>query len=625
MTAVAAVESRASRSKERTRQDTIIKRCQSVEVLSVTDRIMSRKSAAAASPTTESKPPPLPPKSERPLETILNTTLANDNIVVEGNGVEIEINAAADKKVVTFRNSPPEVSPTSMASLKKPFHKRRSSGLLFGVEERELPAPDIVKDRRKIFETIDKTSTGRGGVGGRGSFLTKSQSTSSLYSSTYSNSRSPSRERSNNDVNGKLTRKKSDENIAAASRRHVSPQRRVTYVNYINKSSLYRNVAPKVNSKPSLPTKPTNIHFSRRDSIEQENVPVLPAKKNSVTSPPIINTSKSVSTSTTTKTPAVRKPSVVSEENLEEGMKVISNDSLKNIRQSGATYSFSFQSDSVKNQKSHLPNLASSPPSSKQVGVIKPITRDSDLPADAVTNVLRPLKEHNKDSMKKAQREDENNTETEVIILRKEERQTEIPPIFNLRTTPVKKTSSESVKKEIKNNHINDVTANSSRIPPPVAPWVTVGAVLKTENKAELIFDDVPPKFPSEPPPPVPASRGVRFSNGTSGVGQILTATPAIINTSDSSEDTEDSSFEQSRSSDPPVKVAPPVVAPPPRLSTQEKITSTVHQFLPPAIPPPRSSLPEKPVNSFASQPEKPNTNKIPAVDEKPVLPSPPR
>ena len=596
---------------------------------------MSRKSAAAASPTTESKPPPLPPKSERPLETILNTTLANDNIVVEGSGVDVEINAAADKKVVTFRNSPPEVSPTSMASLKKPFHKRRSSGLLFGVEERELPAPDIVKDRRKIFETIDKTSTGRGGAGSRGSFLTKSQSTSSLYSSTYSNSRSPSRERSNNEVNRKLTRKKSDENITAASRRHVSPQRRVTYVNYINKSSLYQNVAPKVNSKPSLPTKPANIHFSRRDSIEQENVPVLPAKKNSVTSPSSITniidknvkfTPKLVSTTTTTATtPSVRKPAVVADENLEEGMKVISNDSLKNIRQSGATYSFSFQSDSVKNQKSHLPNLASSPPSSKQVGVIKPITRDSDLPTDAVTTVLRPLRDNDNDPMKKAQREDETNTETEVIILRKEERQTELPPIYNLRTSPVKKTPPESVKKEIKNNHINDVTANSSRIPPPVAPWVTVGAVLKTENKAELIFDDVAPKFPSEPPPPVPASRGVRFSNGTGGVGQILTATPAIINTSDSSEDTEDSSFEQSRSSDPPVKVAPPVVAPPPRLSTQEKITSTVHQFLPPAIPPPRSSLPEKPISSFGSQPEKPTANKIPSVDEKTILPSPPR
>jgi hypothetical protein len=189
-----------------------------------------------------------------------------------------------------------------MASLKKPFHKRRSSGLLFGVEERELPAPDTVKETRKIFESIDKSGrpVGVGRVGP--SFLTKSQSTSSLYSSTYSNnSRSPSRER-NNFTDSKLSRKKSDENLASA-RRNTSPQRRVSYVNYINnKSSLYRNVPAKVNSKPTLPIKPTNIHFSRRESVDAEsNAPTLPAKKNSVISSPVDSSIlKKVSTATTT-------------------------------------------------------------------------------------------------------------------------------------------------------------------------------------------------------------------------------------------------------------------------------------------------------------------------------------
>ena len=278
-------------------------------MLSVNDRIPRR--SAQPPPTTENKPPPLPPKSvERPLENILNTTLANNNIIVETTTPEPEV-ALPEKKVVQFRKSPPEVSPTSMASLKRPFHKRRSSGLLFGVEERELPAPDTVKETRKIFESIDKSGRTVGGRVGP-SFLTKSQSTSSLYSSTYSNnnSRSPSRERtnSNNYTDSKLSRKKSDENLTS-TRRNASPQRRVSYVNYINnKSSLYRNVPAKVNSKPTLPTKPTNIHFSRRESVDVElNAPTLPAKKNSVVSSPV-DSSSLIKVPTTTTTATVPAP-----------------------------------------------------------------------------------------------------------------------------------------------------------------------------------------------------------------------------------------------------------------------------------------------------------------------------
>jgi hypothetical protein len=55
-----------------------------------------------------------------------------------------------------------------------------------------------------------------------------------------------------------------------AALRTASPQRRVTYVNYINnKSSLYRNNATtqKLNAtaaaKPTLPTKPSNLTFAR--------------------------------------------------------------------------------------------------------------------------------------------------------------------------------------------------------------------------------------------------------------------------------------------------------------------------------------------------------------------------
>jgi len=84
----------------------------------------------------------------------LNTTLANDNVILDEKvDKTVEKVEKTVEKSVKFSKASPEASPTSMASLKKPFHKRRSSGLLFGVEERELPAPDTVKQTRKIFES----------------------------------------------------------------------------------------------------------------------------------------------------------------------------------------------------------------------------------------------------------------------------------------------------------------------------------------------------------------------------------------------------------------------------------------------------------------------------------------
>lgn len=177
--------------------------------------------------------------------------------------------------------------------------------------------------------------------------------------------------------------------------------------------------------------------------------------------------------------------------------------------------------------------------------------------------------------------------------MRKEDRQTELPASF---LRPVKKTSPEAVKKEPRNVSVVAEKSTSTKFPPPVSPWVTVGSALKTENKPELVFDNLANKFPTQPPPPVPASRGVRFSNGDGG--QILTATPAIISTSDSSEDTEDSSFEP-----------PPPLNPPPRL--HEK---SAHQFLP-LNPPPRlgpSQTSEKPTNPPSRPPSQPEKIVIP-------------
>jgi hypothetical protein len=108
---------------------------------------------------------------------------------------------------------------------------------------------------------------------------------------------------------------------------------------------------------------------------------------------------------------------------------------------------------------------------------------------------------------------------------------------------------------------------------------------MRSDNKPELVFDEVPVQKISPEAPPIPATRSVRFVNE----GQILTATPAtIVSNSDSSEDTEDSSFE------PPVPKEPP-----PRHHEKNP-----HQFLPPVSPLPKQVLlphPEKLLNPVAA------------------------
>ena len=120
-----------------------IKRCQSVEVLS-------------RQPLQE-KPPPLPPKK---VDQILNSeNLANDNIRIE----EKTHSTTTILPIIKKDNFNATTTTTVIASLRKHHYRRRSAGLLFGVEEKELPAPDTVKETRKIFEKSANSSSTRHG------------------------------------------------------------------------------------------------------------------------------------------------------------------------------------------------------------------------------------------------------------------------------------------------------------------------------------------------------------------------------------------------------------------------------------------------------------------------------
>ena len=100
------------------------------------------------------KPPPLPPKK---LEQVLNSeALANDNIKIEEiktTNHKVEETMMILPLISNSRQKEYSTTPTTViASLRKHHYRRRSAGLLFGVVEKELPAPDTVKETRKIFE-----------------------------------------------------------------------------------------------------------------------------------------------------------------------------------------------------------------------------------------------------------------------------------------------------------------------------------------------------------------------------------------------------------------------------------------------------------------------------------------
>lgn len=294
-----------------------IKRCQSVEVL-------------ARNKLEDSKPPPLPPKSTTShMDTVLNSeALANDNVQL------------SEKSKA--RSSDTSTSSTVIASLRRPFaYRRRSAGLLFGVEEKELPAPDTVKETRKIFETKSGTHTARPA-------LIKSRSTSSLYNNTKSS----------------------------------SPVR-----NYRQQKSVESKKPLVSNTKPALPAKPK----------KNDLTPIK--KKNKFEVPPLRHVQGPTSSSKKEK----KNESI----ELEEGIKIVSQDSINKIRQAaGESFSFNFNKSSSKPEstseqppkpaarKPYLPNKKCSapppPPPSKNskvdtidnatvhavpVGVIKPISR----------------------------------------------------------------------------------------------------------------------------------------------------------------------------------------------------------------------------------------------------------
>ncbi len=396
-----------STAKSASRRKDSIKRAQSVEVLSVSDQTSSSSGSSSELPVTsptklsrryafekhDAAPPPLPPKGkERSIDKVVNS-LANDVAIVE-------------KTMPKKSSSSSAIQPPPLAKVmelgggsvsRRPPYKRRSSSLLFGVEERELPAPDTVKETRKIFES-------RPGRAPLPSYGSKSQQHPGLgHKSKSASSLHPPRSRS---VDARLFARKRSSDTDSLSMSSPPPP---------PASRPSQTVAPQPSprshgnqAKPSLPSKPAHLTPSKSPTAplktrrSEEILTAAAATTSHFVMPPLRHVSKqadSDETSSTTSSSSssvgggrgrdrggsssVRssaRPSVKTvEESEDEGIKHVSSDSISRIRQGSSSVSFNFNGAGVgSNSRNYLPSKESgSAAAGRQVGVIRPITRES--------------------------------------------------------------------------------------------------------------------------------------------------------------------------------------------------------------------------------------------------------
>ena len=343
-----------------------IKRCQSVEVL-------------ARNKLEDSKPPPLPPKSTptstsaSTVESVLNSeALSNDKIQLT------EISATTSSSVppppgktastLTEREkkklqqpvatAASEASSTVIASLRRPFHgRRRSAGLLFGVEEKELPKTGVVDSTRKIFESRPSAGGGLGlssaasATGLQSRLLIKSRSTSSLYGR-----KSPS----SSPVRRTLRQQSTDNNqqVSSSKKKDLHSLQSSTKPRTASPAKTSKSLVNSSSSKPALPAKPelkttsskNKYHNTTSNSGAEATNVATPSKsrnKNKFEVPPLRHIDKNHRQDWKQTTPVSSKTNGSSNGtaiDIEEGIKIVSKDSIDKIRQaSGESFNFNFK------------------------------------------------------------------------------------------------------------------------------------------------------------------------------------------------------------------------------------------------------------------------------------------
>ena len=530
-----------------------IKRCQSVEVL-------------ARNKLEDSKPPPLPPKSTptstsaSTVENVLNSeALSNDKIqlteksattsssVPPPPGKTASTLTEREKKKLQQPAAASEASSTVIASLRRPFHgRRRSAGLLFGVEEKELPKTGVVDSTRKIFESRPSAGGGLGlssaasATGLQSRLLIKSRSTSSLYGR-----KSPS----SSPVRRTLRQQSTDNNQQAP----VSSSSKKKDLNSLQSSTKPRTASPaktskslvnSSSSKPALPAKPelkttsskNKYHNTTSNSGAEATNVATPSKsrnKNKFEVPPLRHIDKNHRQDSWNKTTPVSSKTNGSNNNngtaidIEEGIKIVSKDSIDKIRQaSGESFNFNFKKKQpAMATKPYLPlkqQAPAPPPPQQPPATTQPVpptpppkidTVDTsglrDPPATPVpVGIIKPISRPVKDEPI------HNKKQQQVEVLQQKSRQNEAatesataavppipPPTINKQTTkPRAESPTTTLNNLINLTKQNNATNNTKNLN-------SSSNVNKLESssthglKKEVILIDKKP-LPTKPPPP---------------------------------------------------------------------------------------------------------------------------
>ena len=385
-----------------------MKRAQSVEVLSILndspkrarDTVVTDEFFKAEFRPPSESPPPLPPREKVEAGPAVNHVL-NSAPVLINDSVIIADKPGTGRNLTQIKPStaPAYLSRPKAAGVSTP--KPPSTGVLFGVKTRELPAPDTVKETRKLFESENSKKAKSPAS------LVKSQSTSSLYAkpavvkpeklaAKASSAEKPSagRKRSEEDLHkSTLTSNASRALTGSPARRGAtkpgrssSPRQTTNSLRRHSASSPSRNKSPVKHSsprvtRPAIPAKPSHLSpivtktNANRSSIKSADLPVKVGSSKSIGSGQkpgakyvaenggggvsrgsevqSVRLSLQPVKKIPTEAPSLPSPARTEQE-LGEGFKQISKDSINNIRKEANVINFNF---SDQESKSPLPEL----------------------------------------------------------------------------------------------------------------------------------------------------------------------------------------------------------------------------------------------------------------------------
>lgn len=286
-------------------------------------------------------PPPLPPKEEKFFKKVMNSLASEVGLV--------------DKIRLSSAQSLLHVSATDSSTDERSVHKRNASSAFSRAEQKELPAPDTVKETRKIFESRS------------GPVPVPTHCSLGLNSKPVRNPH-PSQPSS---VDGRLFENDSEDHVVQVMQRSAisSQQHQPRPSQSVAPQPILRNVCEEAacGPKPNLPSKPTHPSPTNT-SATPNHVKEDPLRKEE----DILGGGKN---------PKAARATFLDMDN--KGVKLVSSDAIIRIREEGSSFTFNFRKNAngVAGKK-YLPTMSGRSVDTensvgRQVGVIRPITREA--------------------------------------------------------------------------------------------------------------------------------------------------------------------------------------------------------------------------------------------------------